>query len=85
MQKQWEQHLRGTEEEMNVRYNYLCSQVGDALNSHGNIMKDLQEKYRVLEENQRTKRTDHPSHPSPVNLVHVQPRSRSEPTKGRRI
>ncbi len=85
MQKQWEHHLRGTEEEMNIRYNDLCSQVGDALNSNEEIMKDLQEKYRFLKENQQPKRTKPPSHPSPVNPVHVQPRSRSEPTKGRRI
>jgi hypothetical protein len=93
LQRQWVQQLKGSQDEMANRHNYLCSHVGAVLNSHCEMLKNLQWKQHLLEENERnkltnkvgTQRVESPPCPSPVDAVHVQPRSRSEPTRGRRI
>ncbi len=93
MQRQWVQLLKGSQDEKATRHNDLCSHIGTVLNDHGEMLKDLQWKQHLMEEKERiklativgTKRTEFPTHPSPVDPVHIQTRSRSEPTKERRI
>ncbi len=93
MQSQWVQQLNRNQDEMATRHNDLCFYVGAVLNSHGEMLKSLQWKQHLMEENERntltdkvgTKSTESSPCPSPVDPVHVQPRSRSEPTQGRRV
>ncbi len=93
MERQWVQLLKGSQDEIAQRHNDLCSHIGAILNNHGEMLKNLQWKQHLLKENERnkltdnvgTQRTESTPCPSPGDPVHVQPRSRSEPTKGRRI
>jgi chromosome segregation ATPase len=93
MERQWVQLLKGSQDEMAQRHHSLCSHIGVVLNGQSEMLKDLQWKQHLMEENERNKlaqrvgnkRTESSPCPSPVDPVHVQPRSRSEPTQGRRI
>ncbi len=85
--------LKESQDETAQRHNDLCSHIGVVLNNHGKMLKDLQWKQHLMEENERnklaqrvgTKRKESSPCPSPIDPVPVKPRSRSEPTRGRRI
>jgi hypothetical protein len=93
MERQWVQLLKGSQDEMAQRHNSLCSHIGVVLNNQSELLKELQWKQHLMEENERNKlaqrvgnkKTESFPCPSPVDPVSVQPRSRSEPTRGRRI
>ncbi len=79
MERQWVQQLKGSQDEMARRHIDLCSKIGVVLNSHKEMLKDLQWKQHVMEENERNKlaprvgnkRTESSPCPSPVDPVHV--------------
>ncbi len=93
MERQWVQQLKRSQDEVARRHNDLCSNIGVVLNNHEEMLKDLQWKQHVMEENERNKfaprvgakMTESSPCPSPVDPVPVQPRSRSKTTRGRRI
>ncbi len=57
MQIQRVQLLKGSQDEMAQRHKDLCSHIGVVLNNHGEMLKDLQWKQHLMEENERNKLT----------------------------